>query len=94
MRITDNNREKKPKDLYDEIIDRVITIAESRKKNKNTVLLAITGKDIGRNGFDFLAPSKSPIPTPQVRTGGTADLHNIFDVFCCCFLLIFLFISL
>ena len=80
IRISDNNREKKPKDLYDEIIDGVITIAESRKKNKNSVLLAITGKDIGRNGFDFLAPSKSPIPTPQVRTGGTVGLLDFIKI--------------
>ena len=50
-------------------------------RNENTTLLSVFGEAVGRNGFDFLYPSKSLIPTPKILQGGnTSQTANNYEI--------------
>jgi hypothetical protein len=73
----DNDTSKTP-DLWDVLVDRVITIAESKASRKTSEKIALfsISRNMTAGLLDSISPSMSPIPTPMVRGTGQSSIRK------------------
>jgi hypothetical protein len=71
----DNTLSKTP-DLWEVLVDRVITVTESRSKNSEKIAMFSITRNITTDFFDSISPSRSPIPSPAVRGTGQSSVRK------------------
>lgn len=71
----DNTVSKIP-DLWEVLVDRVITVTESRSKNNEKIAMIPITRNFTTDFFDSISPSRSPIPSPAVRGTGQSSVRK------------------